>query len=367
MIKPQHFVALAIATLLSVFLSIGLYAANYRFSTGKIEGTLLLPDLTRQSERIASIQLQQGDKKITLNRNGAAWTIAEREGYPANPDRVRALLLALSRMELVEQRTALKDKWKLLELEDPAAKDAKSRLVRLLDAKGAAIGEIVLGKARHDAFGPGKGGIYVRRPAEQQTWLAMGDPKGGVDLKDWVALTAFELDTATITKITIEHPGEEPIVVEKGDGKESTFKLAKAIPEGMKLKQGFTIDQIGGGFAAIELDDVRRLAQTPTGDKVSIIKLETEGGPLVTFRLRKDGDASWLSFSATGEKDDAKKKAEAINARAVGWEFKLPQWKLDQIGRRMADMIEKEEKKPEPGPAPGPPGMPQMPFQMPRQ
>ncbi|MFM9940245.1 MAG: DUF4340 domain-containing protein [Hyphomicrobiaceae bacterium] len=345
MIKPQHFVALALAALASVLLSFGLYATTYRFNSGKVEGTLLLPELSRQGERIASIELRQGEKKITLQRTGFDWRIAEREGYPANPDRVRNLLNALRQVELVEPRTAVKDKWKLLELEDPAGKDAKSRSVRVLDAKGVALGELVVGKARPDAFGPGKGGVYVRRPAETQTWLAMGDPKGGLDLKDWVALTAFDFDTNTISKIIIEHPGEAPIVVEKGDGKEAKFKLAQAIPEGMKLKQGFSVDQVGGGFAAIELEDVRRLAATPVGDKVSIIKLEADGGMLVTFRLRKEGEASWLSFSAAGDGEAVKKKVETINARAVGWEYKIPQWKVDQIGRRMADMVEKVEEK----------------------
>ncbi len=345
MIKPQHFVALAIAALASVLLSVGLYAATYRFSSGKIEGTLLLPTLSSHGERIASVELVQGDKKITLLRNGFDWRIAEREGYPANPERVRALLNALRQIELVEPRTAVKDKWKLLELEDPAAKDAKSRSVRILDAKGGALGDIVLGKARADAFGPGKSGVYVRRPAEVQTWLAMGDPKGGADIKDWVALTAFDFDINTIAKITLEHAGEAPIVIVKGDGKEAKFKLANAIPAGMKLKQGFTVDQAGGGFAAIELEDVRRLAATPVGDKVSVIKLEADGGMLVTFRLRKEGDASWISFSAAGDGDAVKKKVESINARAVGWEYKIAQWKVDQIGRRMADMIEKDEEK----------------------
>lgn len=363
MIKPQHFVALAIAALASLLLSVALYASTYSFNTGKVEGTLLLPDLARQGDRIATVELRQGERKLTLQRNANAWRVAEREGYPANPDRVRALLIALSQSQLVEPRTALKDKWKLLELEDPAAKDAKSRAVRILDAKGAVLGDIVLGKARYDAFGPGKGGFYVRRPAEAQTWLAMGDPKGGLDLKDWISLTAFEIDTATISRVTIEHPGEEPIVVEKADGKEAKFKLAKPIPEGMKLKQGFTIDQVGGGFSAIELEDVRRLAASATGDKVSVIKLEADGGLTVTFRLRKEGEASWLSLTAAGS-GDAAKKAEPINARAKDWEFKIPQWKVDQIARRMADMIEKDDKKSEPAPSPGPPGMP---FSLPRQ
>lgn len=340
MIKPQHFVTLAAATLLSLIVAVALYATTYRWGSGRVEGTRLLPELERQGERIASIELRQGDRKLTLQRTGLTWKIAERDGYAANPERVRALLLALARTELVEPRTALKDKWKLLELEDPAQKDAKSRAVRILDAKGQPLADLVLGRSRWDAFGPGRSGIYVRRPAETQTWLAMGDPKGGVELKDWVTVTAFETDQAKIRKLTIEHSGEAPLVIEKGDGKEQKFKLAK-VPEGMKLKQGVTADQFAQGVGSIELEDVRRLAATPAGDKVSVLRLESEGGPVVTFRLRKDGEASWVSFSAEGEGEAAKKKAEEINARAVGWEFKIPQWKADMLGKRHADLFEK--------------------------
>ncbi len=341
MIKPQHFVSLAAVTLATLLLTLGVWAASNRWSTGKVEGTQVLPGLTRQSDSIGTVELRQGDKKMTLKREGPAWKIAERDGYPANPERVRSLLMALARTELVEARTASRDKWKALELEDPTAKDAKSRSLRILDAKGGALGELVLGKARPDAFGPGKGGIYVRRPGEAQTWLAMGDPKGGVDIKDWLALTPFETDSAKITKVTAEHPGEEPLVVEKGDGKEVKFKLAK-IPAGMKVKQGVNVEHLATGFASLEIEDVRRLAQTPTGDQVSVLKLETEGGPLVTFRIRKDGEASWISFSAAGE-GDSKKRAEEINAKSVGWEYKLPQWKLDQIAKRGAELFEKDE------------------------
>ena len=59
----------------------------------------------------------------------------------------------------------------------------------------------------------------------------------------------------------------------------------------------------------------------------------------MTFRLHKDGDVSWLSFNATGE-GDAKKQADEINAKATGWEFKIPNWKADAISKRAADLFE---------------------------
>ena len=339
MIKPHQFTALAAATAVSVLAAAVLHTVGNRWSPGRVEGQPLVAGLERQEKAIAAVEVIQGDKRITLERADAQWRIKERAGYPANPERVRTLLNALAQSQLAEPKTAAKDKYKALELEDPTAKDAKSRQVRVLDAKGKALVDVVLGKSRFDAFGAGKGGTYVRRAGEAQTWLATGEPKAGLELKDWAAATVFDIDQGKIAKITLEHPGEAALVVEKGDGKDAKFKLDK-MPEGKKLKQGVTIDQIGQGFASIEMEDVRKLEATPTGDKVSVLRLEADGGMTVTFRLRKDGEAHWLSLTAQGADGDAKKAADELNKRASGWEFRVPQWKVDQIGKRAADLFE---------------------------
>ena len=250
MIKPQRFAALAAATAASVLTAAVLYSITNRWTAGKVEGAALIPGLAQQEKAIATVEIVQGDKKTTLLREGEQWKVKERAGYPADPQRVRKLLTALAAAELIEPKTASKDRHKQLELEDPAAKDAKSRGIRILDAKGKPLAEVVLGKSRYDAFGSGKGGVYVRRLAEAQTWLATGEPKGSAEFKDWVSTAAFETDTTKISKLTLEHPGEEPLVIEKGaveqgakDPKDQKFKLAR-MPDGKKLKQGVTVDQI---------------------------------------------------------------------------------------------------------------------------
>ena len=342
MIKPQRFAVLAAATAASVLAAALLYSVSNRWTAGKIEGTALIPGLARQAKAIATVEIVQGEKKTTLVRDGDQWKVKERAGYPANPERVRQLLTSLASAELIEPKTASKERHKQLELEDPSAKDSKARGIRILDAKGNPFAEVVLGKSRYDAFGSGKGGVYVRRLAEAQTWLATGEPKGGVEFKDWVSTAAFETDTAKITKLTLEHPGEEALVIEKGeakDPKDPKFKLAK-MPDGKKFKQGVTLDQIPQAFSSIEMEDVRRIEATPVGDNVSVLKLESEGGLVTTLRLRKEGDITWLSFQATGGEGDVKKKADEITAKGAGWEFRLPQWKAEQIGKRRADLFE---------------------------
>ena len=338
MIKPRQFTVLAGVTIVSVLLAAIAYASANRYSQGRVEGQALSSDLRSRINTAAAIEIVQGDKKLTLERSGEQWKLKERAGYPASAEKARALVLQLSSADMVEPKTSSKDRYALLELQDPASKDSKSRGVKVLDDKGKPLADVVLGKSRPEAFGSGRAGFYVRKAADNQTWLAVGDPKATAEVKDWVQTGIFSTVSDKITRLTIAHPGEEPLVIEKGTEKDQKFKLA-AMPDGKKLKQGVTIDQVPQGFSSIDLEDMRKLEATPAGDKVSVLTLEAEGGLKVTFRLNKDGDASWLSFTATGE-GDAKKQADEINAKATGWEFKIPGWKADTIAKRAADLFE---------------------------
>lgn len=348
MIRPQQFTTLAIVTAASVIAAIALYATTYRWSAGRLEGAPLVAGLERQEKSIAAVEISQAGKHLTLERKDGTWRVKEHGGYPAQPERIRALLTSLAEAKLVERKTSKKALHAQLELEDPAVKNAKSREVRVLDAKGGKIADIILGKSRFNAFGADKGGFYVRRAGEDQTWLAIGEPRATVDFTDWVSTTIFELPDDKIVKLTTTHPGEVPLVIERttSDAKEkdakakvAKFKLA-SIPDGKKLKKDAAIEQIAQGFGSISLEDARKLDGTPSGDQVSAIKLEAAGGLVVTFHLRADRDARWLSFSATGADGDAKKAAEAINAKAKGWEFKILKWKAEQIGKHAADLFE---------------------------
>lgn len=358
MIKPHQFVGLAGATAISVLLALGLYASGNRWSAGKVEGEPFLPELAQKINVASAIEITQGGQKLTLDRVGERWVVRERGGYPAKPDAARALLVTLAQAQLIEPKTSVKDRLGLLELEDPGAKDSKSRGIRVLDISSKPISEIVLGKTRFDAFGPGKGGAYVRRSGSTQSWLATGDPKVTADIKDWVETKVFAGDAAKIVRLTIEHPGEDPLVIEKTPPevkdekpkdaaaappppptKESKFRLAK-VPDGKKLKKDAGVDAIVEAFNSIDFDDVRKIDATPSGDKVIVLKLESEGSPTVTFRVRKDADgANWLSLTAAGD-GEAKKRADEINAKSGGWEFKIPTWKADQITKRSSDLLE---------------------------
>jgi hypothetical protein len=159
-------------------------------------------------------------------------------------------------------------------------------------------------------------------------------------VRDWVQAGVLDVPAAKIAKVTVEIPGEEPLVIARDAGDAAKYALV-GMPEGKKLKEGAGIDAIPRAAGNIELEDVRKPkdAATPGGD-VSVAKIEADGGLAVTLKLRKEGEDTWVSLEATGAEGDAKKSAEDITKRVQGWEFKVPAYKVQSILKRRADLFE---------------------------
>jgi hypothetical protein len=337
--KPRTFAALAVITVVALAVAIATYAAQNRWSQPKVSGAALFPGLAAQASRIARIEIAQGGKTLVLARDKEGWSLPDRGGYPAKPEAVRTLLIKLAQAELVESKTRNKERFALLELEDPAAKDAKSRLLRLLDDKASPIAEAIVGKKRYDAFGATKGGTYVRRPRDEQTWLSNAELEPSVSLRDWVQPSVLGLDAAKISKATIEIPGEEPLVIARDAADAKKYTLV-GMPEDKKLKDGAGLEDIVRASGSLDLEDVRKAAATMAGADVNVVRLDADGGLAVTLRLRKEGEDYWLALEAAGSEGEAKKMVEDIAKRTQGWEFKIAPGKAQSILKRRADLFQ---------------------------
>jgi Domain of unknown function (DUF4340) len=333
--KPRTIAELGIVALVAIVVAAATYISQNRWSQAKVTGAPLFPGLASQGGKIARIELRQGDKKLALERKEQNWVLADRGGYPAKAEPVRTLLVRLAEAQLVEPKTRKSDRFSMLELEDAGAKDTKSREVRLLDQQGVLIAQAIVGKKRIDAFGSSKSGTYVRWPDDAQAWLANADVQISASVRDWVQPTLLDLEASKIKLVTVEIPNEPALRIER-EGDAGKHKLV-TIPEGKKLKQGADVDQIVRAVGSIDLEDVRKLDST--SGEVSTARLEADGGLAVTLRLRKDGEDTWLSLTATGE-GDAKRQAEDITVRSKDWEFKIAPAKATAILKRPADLFE---------------------------
>jgi hypothetical protein len=371
---PKSFVYLAGLAALSVLLALVTFAANNRWSRGPVGGERLMPMLENAIGQVAEVTIRQGDTTLVLERKGGSWELKSSGGYPADVAKVRTLLVALGQAEMLEPKTNRADKYALLELEDPTGKEAKSRLVTLTDAKGNILAEAVLGKKRAEGFGPAKSvGTYVRRPGNPQTWLTGNELDAPLGVKDWARLAVLALDATKVNRVSLEIAGEQPLKIErapaakeakdkdaKADGKDSakeTAKDTKVEPgklafvdfpgEGKTLKDAYAAEALTRAVSSIDLEDVRKLAAPAkdAGQKDgqkggTVVRIERADGLVATLRLRKDGDAHWLTIQATGGEGDAKKAADVIDAKTKDWEFKLPASKVELILKKRSDLLE---------------------------
>ncbi len=335
--KPRTFAALAAVTAVMLVIAITTYVSHSRVAEVRVSGAALVPGLAAEAARIAKITITQGPKTLTLARNKDGWSLEDRGGYPAKAEPVRALLLQLANAELVEPKTRSTERYPVLEVEDPQAADAKSHLVRLLDDRGQAIAEVIVGKRRGEAFGSGQGGTYVRKPGDAQSWLANAEINAPSEVRDWVQPSIIDIPAAKIASVAILIPGEEPLKIVR-DASDSSKHALAAMPDGKKLKDNYAIGGIVRAAGSIELDDVRRAATAPAADD-NVAELQADGGLKVTLRLRKEGADYWLSVQAEGAEGEAKKTAEDIMHRTQGWEFKVPAAKVTALLKRRADLL----------------------------
>jgi hypothetical protein len=336
--KPRQFIVLAASAAGALAVAIVTYLAAVPWSVGNAgPREPMLAALSERGGDLAAIELVREKETLRLESKDGSWVLASGEGYPVDTAKVRELILAATEARLVERKTAMKDRHELLGLTEPTAPGATARLLRLIDAKGAVMGEMILGRAAFDAFEASKGGTYVRRPGEDQTWLADRQMQAGLSLRDWVKTRLIDVRTEAIKAIRIEIEGEAPYDIKRtADGKQ--HELAD-MPAGKKLKYVSAVDDVAEAVSLIEFRNVRKAGQADALPLKGRATFETDAGYKPTIEFRSDGSKVWAKVTATGN-GASKADVDDITARAAGWEFELPMTELNAILVKMADLIE---------------------------
>lgn len=341
---PKHFAALATMAALSLIAAIAVYSARAPWTTSTTEAGKLFPGLEADAGKIARIAISQGESAITLEKSGDQWLVKSQDGYPASAEKIRALLIALAEARLLEPKTRIAERYSILEVDDPAGKHTSARLIKLEDASGNTLAEIIAGKRRPGhvgstpGSGQGTGGTYVRRPGDDQSWLASTTISGSPSLKDWANPRVFETQTEKIKTLTVAVQGETPYDLKRND--DGSHALA-VMPEGKKLKYVNMVDNIIEAASFLDFERVRK-ATGATGGEAGTVSFETDDGLKIALKVRRDKDAVWITVDPSGE-GNAKTAADEIKARTAGWEFEVIPSKADTMLKKQADLLEDVE------------------------
>ncbi len=373
--SPKAFATLAGAALVAVILAGWSIATRDTPLTATAVDQPLFPGLLDRLEQVARIESQTDSGVVTLRRDGDVWRVEQRDGFPADGGRVRAVARGLAALQIVEAKTAVTERLSRLELDEPGAEKAKGRRVTLKDAEGNVLAAAILGKTRYDLYGGGRGGIYVRRDGESQAWLAAGEVELPADDLGWIDTTIVDLPEYRVRKVTLGAGGPDPIVLSRADDTQD-FSL-DGVPEGRKADVG-ELSRVAATLASLTLQDVEPASVKPVPDDAPLARFETFDGQVVAVRLLVEGTGDavehWVRLTAeppvapapaantqepsateTTDAAEAEPKPDPAAAtarlaqRVDGWTFKVPRWVTDRLLVTRDDLLEAQTPATTPG------------------
>jgi hypothetical protein len=324
----------AAAVIVAVVLSMGGGAP----AADPLAGTPVLPQVGKQLDAVGRIALVRGETKTTLVHKGKSWVVEEKDGYAADPIKVRHALLGLAELRYVEPKTRKPALYSRLEVEDTGKAGSKSTLVTVADEKGSLLGEIIAGKRRADQLGGGNDGIYVRKPGNQQSWLARGTLDVSGDTTAWLDRKVLDLPEAQVKEAVLTGPDGATVTILR-DKAQDKFHLAD-LPAGKKLKSDDALDEPAAALANLELTDVEpaKDVELPQ-DGVAHARYTSFDGLTVTVDLFDKDGGHWARLAASGS-GAAEKKAAALNAKLAPWIYGIADYKAKTLRTKLGDLIE---------------------------
>lgn len=307
----------------------------------------VFPGLKNKLDDIAKITVTNSVRTLTIHKSGETWTLAEYADYPVRMARVRESLIGLANLEYYEPKTKRPELYSRLELEDLDKEKSRVRVVALYDSNGKKVVEFFAGKHRYDLPGLKNQGLYIRLPGEPATWLARGAYDAIEDPMRWLDRTIADIPSNHWRRIVLTGPKGKEVIVVRDEKEKSDFRVANA-PKGKKIEGGWSVNVIGAVLTGLELENVKR-ADDVDFENNPVWRAHFEGWDglvvdLVMADVKTDYWAKVEASTLADATDEAKKKADEINARTRGWAYELVSYKVTPIKTDMAELVAEAEK-----------------------
>ena len=323
----------------------------------KFEPRPFFPGLANQANNVADLAITSKSGTFHVHLTNGKWVIPEKNGFPADAAQVRSVATGLAGLEQMEPRTARADWLTYIGLADPGPKsDAID--VKLSDASGKPMADLLIGHMQGMPDDLGRELLYVRKPGDNQSWLARGYLAPKPDSTDWLDRGILQIARDRVKGATIT-PIMGPAYELARDSKDQPdFKLLDT-PRGRELSFEGAPDGVAGAVAGFTFDDAAK-ADAHDFSKAAISVTHTFDGLDITVKVAEEGKDHWATVSAMGMNPVIQTEAEKINAAVNGWAFKLSDDKARQF-TATRDSLLKPLDAGKPAPAAAAPAFPAIP------
>jgi hypothetical protein len=343
-VSRGRFVTLLLLALLAIGAAV--YFSSQRNRNGEETRAALLPGLAGGIAAVDGITIRRGSAtpSVTLRRQGAVWTVAERDGYPADTLKLRRLLLSLADARVVEEKTANPANYAVIGVEDPASPGATGTEISLTTqaaapagaeaAAHAAAGAVIVGKSTGD-------GSYVRLAGVAQSELVTPGISVETDPHYWIDPSLFDVPVATITALEV-HPAVGPgYLLRRAASDASDFALS-VVPPGRTALDPKLLAPSPAAFGNLTAEDVAP-ATSVDFSAPATATLSLSDGNVLTLRGSAVGDKHWITVASS--------KDTALSTKTQGRAYALAAYRYDAIFRPLEQLLQPKPSPPEHAPA----------------
>jgi len=315
---------------------------------------LLLPGISEQINDVDRVEIvTAGDNTAaTLIRAENFWQVEQMGGYRADWPKVQALLAALAQARVLEAKTDKPEYYARLGVEDIAAADAASVLVRI--AIGDQATGILIGNEAQ-----GRQGQYVR--LQNAAGSALVDREFDVPATSlgWADTRIIDINASEVAEVEIIHPAAERLLVTKVSADQTDFELAGLSPD-REIKSSWAVNSLGSVFSMLNMQTVKPGSEVDWTEAVKMRLLMFSGveiladlvqqGDEYLIRLHASHpDASVLRAESEESGDetasagqaaaDVTQQVEDINSKAGGWAYGISESKFEAMVKKPEDLL----------------------------
>ncbi|MBN1392433.1 MAG: DUF4340 domain-containing protein [Sedimentisphaerales bacterium] len=327
-------------------------------------------------DKIASIAIEGGGKRIMLNKLGKNFVVANKDNYPAKIDEINKLVSICLDIRTARFLTDNPANFKDLGVIEEDA----HVVVKFFKADSSLLTGVIIGNPKPRT----RGIAYVRRAGDNKVYeTATQIPWINKRAIEYTDRQLVNIRREDINSITVSGPAtdENAPVVAKASAKEfyvlrfadggGTIKLEN-MPEDKKLKEG-ALGEIFEAIEGLKIDDVNSADSEnwPALSRFIGIKFDhrfdcrLNDSTVYAFRLAKDGDKWFARCTAlfmdqseitmtkgvTESQEALKKKEAKLLARDAaeefakkhkGWVYQIPAYQGKGMTKPLAELLEDE-------------------------
>ena len=315
----QRFIALIIAAVLAI--SGALYLSMQRNLPRDSQGALLLPTLAGELNTVTTLSIRKGSATatVTLHEQQGRWTVAQRGDYAADLPKLRKLLLALSEVRIVEQKTSNPANFAVIGVDDPASPGAAGAEVSFAAPDGTH--GVIVGK-------PVGEGNFARRSGENTTYNVEPGLSFEAEPRYWIEPKLMDLAAADIQSAAVK-PAEAPAYTVHRAAAGGNFEL-DGVPPGRKAADAASLAPSPTTYSGLTADDVGAPGDIDFS-KPTVATVTLSSGNVITLTGAVSGDKHWVQLQAS--------KDPVLNTKASGRAFELTGYRYDAIFRPLEQLL----------------------------